>query len=89
MIFVMTPKQSHSLARFLNRKYADRVADKGHGYSVKQFASDLGIKRSTLIRLMDERNVVEGMDTAVFLALYDEYGAEVIDALRTDAGANK
>lgn len=79
----MSTEQWRSLARFLNSDYAKRVERFGHRYSTQQFAEDLGLARSTLLRFMDEnREPLEAMDLDIFFKLYDVYGDKLISALR-------
>ena len=84
MLILMTKDHAISLAKFLNGRFASGVEAEGHGFKVTQFSKELKIKRSTLLNLMDERKPVEGLDSDILMALWNAYGADVMNALQGD-----
>lgn len=93
MFITMTERQTQSVAEFLNAKYDDwsRVQKRaGCRSSISAFAEELGIGQPTMSRYMKlgpDRTPIEHMDGAIFLILFDRWGAEFIEAFREDVRA--
>lgn len=91
MKIFMTQSELDSVSDFLNRKYEERRAkakSDGRRYSMSQFAKDVGVAQPTMSRLMKlgpDKTPVEGIDTPVLMALWDEFNGEFIEAMRGDA----
>ena len=74
----MTQTEAALLARYLNKKFAQRVLERGHGFTLTEFAVELGMKRSTVHRLMDERATQKGIQYAQLKALARSFGVEFL-----------
>lgn len=74
----MSKSEAALLAAYLNKKFAERVAERGHSFTLKEFADEVGLKRSTLHRLMDERAMAKGIQYAQLKKLALKFGPEML-----------
>lgn len=81
MKIYMTTESANRLGKFLNRKFARRVEEAGHGFTMSEFAIEVGLKRSTLTRLMNEKTQVKGITLDHLRLLIKKFGRELLDEL--------
>lgn len=84
MFVFMSKEVALSVAGFLNARFAERVQQEGHSFNVVRFAAEVGLERGTLLNLMDEKKIVQGVDSDVISALYKKYGDAFMVALAAD-----
>lgn len=89
MFIYMTKDVALSVAKFLNARFSDRVAIEGHSFSVVQFAKEIGVERGTLLNMMNEKKVVQGVDSDVISALYAKYQNDFMIAFAADGARAK
>ena len=77
----LNPKMSNVLAEYLNRKYMERLAKEGRGYSLRAFAGELGINERTLARMMDETINMKGVQLANMQKIARVYKADFLRAM--------
>lgn len=78
-MFVRIAKSTmNMLASYLNKKYMERVVKHGRGYSVRKFAEEVGIQEGTMLRLLNEKTNVKGIELDNLKKLALAFGVEFL-----------